>query len=125
MNVVERAKEGYGRNAVPIKSHRAAEYEAIARISHRLRAAALNRKTNFPEYVAALSENSHLWTTLAVDVAQPENDLPQDLRARVFWLAEFTTNETRRLLNGQGDVGILIEVNAAILQGLRAQEAAL
>lgn len=125
MNVVERAREGYGRNAVPIKSHRAAEYEAIARISHRLRAAAMNRGKNYAEFVSALSENSKLWTTLAVDVAQAENSLPQDLRARLFWLAEFTTHETRRLLKNQGDVGILIEINAAVLQGLRAQEDAL
>ncbi len=122
MNVVERAREGYGRNAVPIKSHRAAEYEAIARISHRLRSAAINRKQNYAEYVSALSENSKLWTTLAVDVAQAENNLPQELRARLFWLAEFTTHETRRLLKNDGDVGILIEINAAVLQGLRAQE---
>ncbi len=122
MNVVERAREGYGRNAVPIRSHRAAEYEAIARISHRLRAAALNRSTNYAEFVSALSENSKLWTTLAVDVAQAENNLPQELRARLFWLAEFTAHETRRLLRNEGDVGILIEINAAVLQGLRAQE---
>ena len=122
MKVVERAREGYGRNAVPIKSHRDSEYEAIARISHRLRRAAGNRASNFPEYVAALSENNRLWTTLAVDVAQPENRLPKELRARLFWLAEFTSHETRRILKGDGDVAVLIEVNAAVLQGLRQQE---
>ncbi len=124
MNVVERAREGYGRNAVPIKSHRAAEYETIARISHRLRSAAQRRNANFPEFVAALHENSKLWTTLAVDVANPDNGLPQDLRARLMWLAEFTGVETRRILQGQGNVAVLIEVNAAILQGLRGPESA-
>ena len=124
MKVVERAREGYGRNAVPIKSPRAAEYEAIARISHRLRNASRNRKENFVEFVSTLSENSKLWTTLAVDVANTENDLPKELRARLFWLAEFTTEETRRLLKNEGDVGILIEINAAVLQGLNAQVSA-
>jgi flagellar protein FlaF len=122
VNAVERAKEGYGRSAVPIKSHRAAEYEAIARISHRLRAAAMKRTSNYAEFVEALSENSKLWTTLAVDVAQPENQLPQDLRARLFWLAEFTTQETAKILKNEGDVSILIEINAAVLQGLRGRE---
>ena len=125
MKVAERAREGYGRNAVPIKSPRAAEFETIARISHRLRNAARDRTKNFPEFVSALNENSRLWTTLAVDVAQAENELPQELRARLFWLAEFTTHETRRILKNEGDVGILVEVNAAILQGLRVQEDAL
>ena len=124
MNVVHRAREGYGKNAVPIKSHRAAEYEAIARISHRLRAAALKRTTDYAEFVEALSANRKLWTTLAVDVAQPENQLPQDLRARLFWLAEFTTQETSRILKSEGDISVLIEINAAVLQGLRGQETA-
>ncbi len=121
MNVVERAKEGYRRNAMPIKSNRAAEYEAIAQISHRLRAAGLKKDTNFPEFVEALSENGRLWTTLAVDVAQAENALPQDLRARIFWLREFTSHETARILRGEGDLSILIEINAAVLHGLRGQ----
>ena len=122
MNVVERAKEGYGRNAVPIKSHRSAEYEAIAKISHRLRAAALKKDKHYPEFVEALSDNGRLWTTLAVDLAQPENALPKELRARLFWLAEFTAHETTRILRNEGDVSILIEINAAVLQGLRGQE---
>lgn len=122
MNVIERATEGYGRNAAPIKSHRAAEYEAIARISHRLRSAAMNRTSNYADFVSALSENSKLWTTLAVDVAQPENSLPKELRARLFWLAEFTTQETQRILRNEGDISVLIEINAAVLQGLRMQE---
>jgi hypothetical protein len=37
-------------------------------------------------------------------------------------LAEFTTHETRRILKDEADVGILIEINAAILQGLQQRE---
>ena len=122
MNVVERAREGYGKNAVPVKSHRAAEYEAIARISHRMRSAALSKDKNFAEFASALHENHKLWTRLAMDVAHPDNGLPQELRARLFWLSEFTSKETKRLLSKEGDVGILIEINAAILHGLRGQE---
>lgn len=123
MNVVERARDGYGRSAIHMKSPRDTEYEAIARISHRLRAAAANRKDNFPAYVAALNDNARLWTTLAADVAQPDNSLPKDLRARLFWLADFTNQETRKILNGKGDIAILIEINAAVLHGLRGAEA--
>ena len=123
MNVVERAQDGYGRNAIHMKSPRDAEYEAIARISHRLRSAAQNRNKDFAAYVAALHENNRLWTTLAAELAQPENELPKDLRARLFWLAEFTVNETRKLMRNDGDVGILIEINCAVLHGLRHQEA--
>ena len=122
MNLVERAREGYGTSVMPLRSHRASEYEAIARISHRLRSAALNRKTNYPAFVAALHDNRKLWSILAADVAQGGNELPNDLRGRIFWLAEFTEAESRRILRGTGDVGILIEINAAILQGLGIQK---
>lgn len=122
MNVVERAQDGYGRNAIHMKPPRAAEYEAIAKISHRLRTAAQKRGQDFPGYVAALNDNLRLWTTLAVDIAQTENALPKDLRARLFWLADFTISETRKLLRNEGDIAILIEINAAVLQGLRGTE---
>ena len=121
MNIVELAQRGYAGHARQIKSARATEYEAVSRISHRLRRAAMNRRSDYPEFVAALSENRKLWTTFAIDVAQPENALPQDLRARLFYLAEFTEAETKRILKGSGDVAALIEVNAALLQGLHAQ----
>lgn len=123
MNVVERAQDGYGRNAIHMKSPRDTEYEAIAKISHRLRAAAQNRKKDFVGYVSALHDNNRLWTTLATELAQPGNELPKELRARLFWLAEFTASETRKLLKNEGDVGILIEINSAVLQGLRGPEA--
>ena len=57
-----------------------------------------------------------------MDVAQPENALPNDLRARIFWLAEFIEAETRKLLRGAGDPAVLIEINAATMQGLRGAE---
>ncbi|MEO0915793.1 MAG: flagellar biosynthesis regulator FlaF [Pseudomonadota bacterium] len=122
MNVAERAQDGYRKNAAYTKSPRDAEYEVIARISHKLRSAAQSRATNYPRYVEALSDNRRLWTTLASDLALPENGLPKDLRARLFWLAEFTESETQKLLRNEGDVGVLIEINAAVLQGLRAQD---
>ena len=122
MNAVERAKEGYGRSSAPIRSARATEYEVIAKISHKLRSAAIRRDTDFPAYISALSDNARLWTTLAADVAQGTNALPKDLRARIFWLAEFTTQTTHKLMQGEGDVGILIEINASILQGLHNRD---
>lgn len=78
----------------------------------------MTRKSDYPAFVAAIHDNRKLWSILAVDVAQPENGLPQELKARLFWLAEFTDAECRKLLRGSGDVGILIEINAAVLQGL-------
>ncbi len=122
MNVVERAHRTYGQNARPLRSPRRTEYELFGIVSHRLRSAAKNKDTDFPAFAEALHENRRLWSALAVDVAQPENGLPESLRARLFWLSEFTEAETRKILRGTGEVSVLIEVNAAIMQGLREPE---
>ncbi|MEM9970062.1 MAG: flagellar biosynthesis regulator FlaF [Pseudomonadota bacterium] len=122
MSSAQQAHLAYARAGAEVRSPRATEYAAFSRISHTLRDAAMHQKTNYPAFVSALSDNRQLWTTLAVDVADQKNALPQDLRARLFWLAEFTEEETRKILRGSGDVGVLIEINAAVMQGLRGTE---
>ena len=124
MSLAEQAaQQAYARATSHIRSGRRVEYEAIGRISHRLRNAAIGKDADYPGFVAAIAQNRKLWATLAADVAQQGNELPDDLRARLFWLAEFTEAESRRILRGKGDVAILIEVNAAVMQGLGSTEA--
>ena len=118
MNVAEQARQTYARAAAPIQSPRQSEYAVIGKITHQLRDAARRKDTDFPAFAAALHRNRALWATLAVDIASPDNALPEDLRGRLFWLAEFTDAETGRILGGKGDVAALVEVNAAVMHGL-------
>jgi len=55
------------------------------------------------------------------DVASPQNALPKDLRARIFYLAEFTAQHTRKVLRNEDTAVPLLEINAAILGGLQAE----
>lgn len=116
LSVAERA---YSSAAVPARDPRQAEYAALGRVSHQLRRAAERRDSDFAGFAAALAQNRRLWTLLAADVADPGNRLDGELRGRIFWLAEFVIAETGRALGGEGDVEALIDVNAAIMQGLR------
>ncbi|MHA6327111.1 flagellar biosynthesis regulator FlaF [Roseivivax sp. CAU 1753] len=68
--------------------------------------------------VQALSDNRRLWTALAADVSAGGNALPDELRARIFFLAEFTETHSRKVLRGRASVLPLLEVNTAILRGL-------
>jgi flagellar protein FlaF len=117
------AHNAYGQKTAPTRTARDTEYEVIARITHRIRTAALKGKNGFPELVAALDENRRLWTTLATDVADPKNGLPQDLRARLFYLAEYTFGHTSKVLGGKASASSLIDVNMAVMRGLRGQGA--
>ena len=61
---------------------------------------------------------------LAGDVADAANGLPKELRAQIFYLAEFTNQHSTLVLRGEGDVDVLVEINTAIMRGLRSQAGA-
>lgn len=74
---------------------------------------------DFNKLVHALYENQTLWRKLAMDVAHPDNLLPDELRARLIYLAEFTEHHTRKVISRTDTAMPLVEVNAAILRGLK------
>lgn len=109
----------YARRETPTRSLRSVEYDLIAQVTQRLRAAWSNRDTDFPALARALTDNQKLWSTLASDVALPENGLPQDLRARLFYLFEFTVAHSRAVLEAEASVEVLTDINTAVMRGLR------
>jgi flagellar biosynthesis activator protein FlaF len=112
---------GYSRPDATLRPMRSIEYEALARVTQKLSAGWQNRKADFPALAMALSENLKLWSTLAADVASSGNGLPSTLRAQLFYLYEFSEIHTRRVLDGSASVEVLIDVNTAIMRGLRGQ----
>ena len=124
MNVQTQAQRAYARNARTTQTPRGAEYELIARVTHRIKAAAEAGPRAYPKLVEALSDNQRIWTTLAVDVADDGNALPQDLRARIFYLAEFVQQHTAKVLTRKARIKPLLEINAAILKGLSGRRTA-
>lgn len=115
MNVAAFARSTYGAHARTVKTPRDIEYDVMARITARMRQAA-----DFPELVAALDENARLWTAFASDLAHPDNQFPQELRAKLFSLGRFTLMHTGKVLAGEAGPETLIEINTAIMRGLRS-----
>ncbi|CUH79729.1 flagellar biosynthesis regulator FlaF [Tropicibacter naphthalenivorans] len=118
MNAQTLAKRAYSQSARSTQTPRRTEYELIAQVTHRIKAAAEAGPMSYPKLVEALSDNQRLWTALAVDVADKDNELPQDLRARIFYLAEFVQQHTGKVLAKKARITPLLEINAAILRGL-------
>ncbi len=114
MNANQLARQAYG--TAPIRTPRQAEYQVLSTVTARLGAA--DAQGDFPRLVGALHDNGRLWTRLAADVANAANGLPQELRARIFYLAEFTRAHTRRVLKGEAEAQALIDINTAIMRGL-------
>ncbi len=118
------ARTAYANSSAPIRTHQSTEYDAFARITRRMKEAVGKGKPGFPALAAAIHENRRLWTLLAGDVADKENMLPQQIRAQIFYLAEFTIQHSTKVLNGSAGADTLIEINTAIMRGLRQQGAA-
>ena len=119
MNSHAIAKRGYQKPTDFLRPARDMEYDAMARVTYRLREAAKAKSRKYPEFVEALHENVRLWVLLAGDVAAQDNQLPDELRARLIYLAQFTQLQTQRILKGDAKVSPLLEINVAILKGLR------
>jgi flagellar protein FlaF len=125
MNSLVHASGAYGRAQTAARTPRGIEYEVIARITRRLKSAAAAREADYPGFIAALTDNLRLWTTLGMDVASAGNELPVPLRAQLFYLFEFTDRHSRKLLAGEAvSPDILIEINVSVLRGLRGDGAA-
>lgn len=124
MNAIFQAQNAYGQTNHAIHTPRSTECAAVARITQALKAAAERTPSNIAELASALNANRELWTLFATEVADTDNPLPKELRARIFYLAEFTTAHSRKVLNRQAEVAPLIEINTAIMRGLRDRSAA-
>lgn len=121
MSATSKALRGYANNAGSTRTDRRAEYEIIARITQELRDRAVKKRVNFPAFVEALHNNQRLWTALVVDVANEDNPLPKQLKARIIYLAEFTSHHSRKVLKTDASVMPLLEVNMAVLRGLKKE----
>jgi flagellar protein FlaF len=69
-----------------------------------------------------MHENVRLWLALATDVALPENPLAPPLKAQIIGLANFARTHMTRVLAGSETVDALIDVNMAIMKGLRGED---
>jgi flagellar protein FlaF len=127
MNSAALATTGYGDAQIAFHDFRQTEYRTFAEATRRLRVAAgaaSDQAGAFAGLAEALHDNVRLWMILAADVASPGNELPAQLRARIFYLAEFTRVHSAKVLAGDAAPDVLIDVNTAIMKGLRAGVAA-
>ena len=123
MNIAALARSAYSDVSSPIKTERSTEYQIFAQITHRLTKASTDDLASFIDLAEAIHENRRLWTILASDVVDKENGLPAQLRAQIFYLAEFTESHSRRVLAKEATADALVEINTAIMRGLRTDGA--
>jgi len=118
VNIIEQARQAYSPQTSALRTGRSAEHQLFSEATSRLRKTASNLPNNFAAFAEAIHANRAIWTHFAAQVADDENALSEDLRARIFYLSEFTSFHSRKVLKQEADIGPLIEINAAIMRGL-------
>jgi len=122
MHTASLAHSAYARASSIAPLSRDTEYRAFSQVTRRMAAALPVTPQSFPRLADALHQNQRLWRILAADVAGEDNDLPEQLRAQIFYLYEFTVQHTRKVLRNEADADMLIELNTTIMRGLRHGE---
>lgn len=76
------------------------------------------------DWAEAIHRNQQLWTTIAIDLLNPGNALPEEMKRSLLYLAEFVRQNSMKILSGSGDIADLIEINQSIMMGLSGASAA-
>lgn len=117
----------YGSARDAVLTPRQAEYRLFARVTHRLTesSAALREgdRAAYFRLAEAVHDNLRLWLSLALDLSVEANGLPEPLRAQLISLAGFVEKRSALIRARDGDPAALaeslIELNAAVMKGLR------
>jgi len=109
------------RSSSAIRPPRDVEYDAFSRATAALRRVQTGQAG--PELTAALHLNASLWNTLLADLMSPGNQLPAGLRGDLIGLALFSVRHGLRAASGEAGVTPLIDINLAVMRGLRGEVA--
>ena len=69
----------------------------------------------------ALDWNRRVWSFMAADCANPDNALPENLRASIISLSPWVGRYSSEVMQKGEDVEPLIDINRTIMQGLAGQ----
>lgn len=123
MTATAMAKSAYHQSARSTASPRSVERQLLSRLTSALIVSEKNRGADHTGFIRALSKNLEFWTVIAADVASEGNKLPQELRAQLFYLFEFTRHHTKKMIaNDDGNLSVspLVDINQNIIAGLQS-----
>ena len=114
----------YQKTAVSAESPRETEYRLFADVTRALMAAAKADSSDLRTRADALDWNRRVWSVLGADCADPNNPLPNALKASIISLSIWVSKYTSAVIRREDDIEDLIEVNRLIMQGLAGSVAA-
>jgi flagellar protein FlaF len=119
MNNTYLAKQGYKTVQKEAASDKAIELRVFMSVTAQLKSVDFENKLEFPKLCDAVLENLQLWKILFLDLVNPSNTLPQELKTSLIQLSDFTMSHSRKVLLGEASPEALIDINSSIIAGLR------
>ena len=114
----------YQQAATRAEKPRETEYRLFGQVTRALIDASRADASDVKARINAIDWNRRMWSALAIDCAQPENQLPQALRAQILSLNSWVRRHSTLVMRGEETFEPLIEVNRIMMQGLDAKAAA-
>jgi flagellar biosynthesis activator protein FlaF len=112
--------KAYQRAATQAENPRELEYRAFGQVT----AGLVRVKQDAPPasvMAEILDANRRLWNLLSADCAVEGNQLPPSLRGQIVSLALWVSKYSGQVLRDGADIGPLIDVNRAVMEGLAAR----
>ena len=99
------------------------EYQLLGRLTGRLEKSRSDDASP-ADRAQAVHDNRQFWQSLAIDLSEPTNELPEDLKARLISLAIWVTTYSGKVLREEKTIDALIDVNKSVMTGLSGQSSA-
>lgn len=112
------ALKAYGEVTQRTAGEREIEYALFSQITDALKEVSETKDVQPTEWAETIHRNQQLWTTIAIDLLNPGNALPEEMKRSLLYLAEFVRQSSLKILAGEGEIADLIEINQTIMNGL-------
>ena len=111
--------QAYQQAATRAETPRETEYRLFAQVTRALVEAAQCDPSDIRGRIDALDWNRRVWSTLGTACADPDNQLPADLRASIISLSIWVGKHTSQVIRRKEEIQPLVDINRMIMQGLR------
>ena len=109
--------QGYEATQTITEGPRQTEYRLFALVTRSLMDVE-HKESSDKEFYGAVDWNRRLWSTLQFDLAAEDNQLPDDLKAKLLSLAIWVDKHSSLAMKGKAKLAPLISVNRSRMEGL-------
>ena len=110
--------QAYKTAATRAETPREMEYRLFGQVTRALVHASTVDASDIATRIDALDWNRRLWSTLATDCSNPDNQMDKALRASIISLSLFVGRHSSAVMRGEDNFDALIDINKMMMQGL-------